>query len=94
MAAQRLGRLTTFVHKLIRDRQLDYYEEEFRGKRPYFIKENELERFIRENPDAGKIETIYDKRNGLFLFQPFGKDGSVARIVELKRVNNRNLEAA
>lgn len=92
-AAQRLGRSTTYVHKLIRNGQIEYYEDEFRGKRTYFIKEEELERYNRENPDAGKIETIYDKRNGLFLFQPFGKDGSVARIIELKRVNNRKIEA-
>lgn len=91
--ARRLGRSITFVHKLIRDGRINCYEEEFRGKRTYFIKEEEIERYISENPDAGKIETVYDKRNGLFLFQPFGKDGLVARIVQLKRVNNRKIEA-
>jgi hypothetical protein len=91
--ARRLGRSITFVHKLIRDGRINCYEEEFRGKRTYFFKEEEIERYISENPDAGKIETVYDKRNGLFLFQPFGKDGLVARIVELKRVNNRKIEA-
>lgn len=92
-AARRIGRSTTFVHKLIRDGLIAYYEEEYRGKRTYFIKEEDLERYIKDNPDAGKTETIYDKRNGLFLFQPFGKDGLVARIIELKRVNNRKIEA-
>lgn len=92
-AARRIGRSTTFVHKLVRDGKIAYYEEEYRGKRTYFIKEEDLERYIKENPDAGKVETIFDKRYGLFLFQPFGKDGSLARIIELKRVNNRKIEA-
>lgn len=92
-AARRIGRSTTFVHKLIRDGLIEFYEEEYRGKRTYFIKEEDLEQYIEKNPDAGKVEAIYDKRNGLFLFQPFGKDGSLARVVELKRVNNRKVEA-
>ncbi|ULL14810.1 hypothetical protein DVH26_10345 [Paenibacillus sp. H1-7] len=45
-----------------------FYEEEYRGKRTYFIKEEDLEQYIKENPDAGKTETIYDKQSGLFLF--------------------------
>ncbi|CAG7651650.1 helix-turn-helix domain-containing protein [Paenibacillus allorhizosphaerae] len=92
-AAQRIGRSTTYIHKLIRDGLIEYYEEEYRGKKTYFIKEEDLEHYINENPDAGKVETIYDKRNGLFLFQPFVKNGSLARIVELKRVNNRKIDA-
>lgn len=92
-AARRMGRSVTFVHKLIRDGVLAYYEEEYRGKRTYFIKEEELERYIRENPDSGKMETIYDKRTGIFLYQPFGKDGAVGRIVGLKRVNNKKIDA-
>lgn len=92
-AGRRLGRSATFIHKLIRDGVMDYYEEEYRGKRTFFIKEEELERYKRENPDSGKSEAIYDKRSGVFLFQPFGKDGSVARIMELKRVNNKRIEA-
>lgn len=92
-AARRLGRSTTFVHNLIRDGKIGYYEEEFRGKRTYFIKEDVLERYIQENPDSGKTETIFDKRSGLFLFQPFSKSDAVARIIDLKRVNNRKIEA-
>lgn len=92
-AAKRLGRSTTFVHKLIRDGVLPYYEADYRGKRTFFIKEADLESYIRENPDAGKIETIFDKRKGIFLFQPFGKGDQFARVMELKRVNNRKIEA-
>ncbi|MBJ6359967.1 helix-turn-helix domain-containing protein [Paenibacillus sp. GCM10012307] len=92
-AAKKIGRSTTFVHKLLHDGSLAYYEGEYRGKRTYFIEETELERYVQENPDAGKYETIYDKKSGLFLYQPFVKDGSKARLVELKRVSNRRVEA-
>jgi len=92
-AARRIGRSATFIHKLIRDGMIAFYEEQYRGKRTYFIREEELERYIRENPDAGKSETIYDKRSGLFLYQPFQRDNGIARVMELKRVNNRRIEA-
>lgn len=92
-AGRRLGRSATFIHKLIRDGVMDYYEEEYRGKRTFFIKEEELERYRREHPDSGKSEAIYDKKSGIFLYQPYGKDGSVARVMELKRLNNKKIEA-
>lgn len=92
-AARLLGRSATFIHKLIRDGMLHYYEEEYRGKRTFFIKEEELERYKRENPDSGKTEAIFDKKSGIFLYQPFGKGDSTARIMELKRVSNRRVEA-
>lgn len=92
-AAKRLGRSTTFVHKLIRDGVLPHQEMEYRGKRTFFIKEVDLESYVQENPDAGKVETIFDKRKGVFLFQPFGKGELLARVMELKRVNNRKVEA-
>jgi hypothetical protein len=92
-AGRLLGRSATFIHKLIRDGVLDYYEEEYRGKRTFFIKEEELVRYQKEHPDSGKSEAIYDKRSGVFLFQPYGKEGSLARVVELKRVNNKKIEA-
>lgn len=92
-AGRRLGRSATFIHKLIRDGVLDYYEEEYRGKRTFFIKEEELERYRREHPDSGKSQVLYDKRSGVFLFQPFGRDGAVARVMELKRLSNKRVEA-
>ncbi|MFC3345784.1 hypothetical protein ACFOHW_25960 [Paenibacillus abyssi] len=45
-----------------------------------------------ENPDSGKSEAIYDKRSGLFLYQPFSKDDQLARVVKIKRVSNRKIE--
>lgn len=92
-AAQRLGRSTTFIHKLLQENKLDYYEGEYRGKRTYFIRETELERYRLENPDAGKYETIYDGKHGLFLYQPFARNGQLARLIELKRVSNKKAEA-
>lgn len=92
-AARRIGRSTTFIHKLIRDGLINYYEDEYRGKRTYFITETDLAEYTTANPDAGKTETIYDKRSGLFLFQPFTKDGVLARVSELKRISNRKVEA-
>ncbi|MFB5269336.1 helix-turn-helix domain-containing protein [Paenibacillus enshidis] len=91
--AQRIGRSVTFVHKLIRDGRLPSYEDEYRGKRTYFIKPKDLEQYIDDNPDTGKVPTIYDKRLRLFLFQPFINDDKLARVFELKRVNNRKVEA-
>jgi hypothetical protein len=57
-AARKIGRSTTFIHKLLHDGSLNYYEGEYRGKRTYFIEETELERYVQENPDAGKYETL------------------------------------
>lgn len=92
-AGRRLGRSATFIHKLIRDGVIAYYEEEYRGKRTFFIKEEELERYQREHPDSGRSDAIYDKRSGVFLYQPFGKDDTLARVMELKRLNNKKIEA-
>ncbi len=92
-AGRRLGRSPTFIHKLIRDGVIDYYEEEYRGKRTFFIKKEELDRYQNEHPDSGKSDAIYDKKSGVFLYQPFGKDGAVARVMELKRLNNKKIEA-
>ncbi|WP_028563354.1 helix-turn-helix domain-containing protein [Paenibacillus pinihumi] len=92
-AAKKIGRSTTFIHKLLHEGSLAFYEGEYRGKRTYFIEETELERYVQENPDAGKYETIYDKKTGLFLYQPFVKEDRKARLMELKRVSNRQVEA-
>jgi hypothetical protein len=91
-AAKRIGRSTTYLHKLIREMLLPYYEGELRGKKTYFIKEVDLEQFVSNNPDNGKYDVIFDKKSGVFLFQPFHKDGKLARIVRIKRVNRRKKE--
>lgn len=92
-AARKLGRSTTFIHKLLQENKLDFHEGEYRGKRTFFIQEEELERYKLENPDAGKYETIFDKRRGIFLFQPFAREGKLARLIELKRLSNKRTEA-
>ncbi|MFX3638013.1 MAG: helix-turn-helix domain-containing protein [Candidatus Pristimantibacillus sp.] len=91
-AAERIGRSTTFIHKLIRDQDIPFYEGVLRGKKTYFIKEADLERYTTDNPNSGKYDTLYDKAKGVFLFQPFRKEGRLARVVQMKRVNRRKLE--
>lgn len=91
-AAARIGRSKTFIQKLIKDGVLPYYEYELRGKKTYFIKEENLKDYVRENPDSGKYDTIYDKKSGVFLFQPFINDGRIARVFEMKRVSRYKME--
>ncbi len=91
-AAKRIGRSTTYIHKLIRDGSIPYYEGELRGKKTYFIKEPDLLKFATCNPDNGKYDMIYDKATGAFLFQPYHKESELARIVRMKRVNRRKKE--
>ncbi|MGU3473171.1 helix-turn-helix domain-containing protein [Paenibacillus sp. D51F] len=91
-AAESLGRSTTYIHKLLRDGLLPYYEGVLRGKKTYFIKPTDLEHFEVSNPDTGKYDMIFDRNSGVFLFQPFQKDGRIARIVQMKRVNRRKKE--
>jgi hypothetical protein len=91
-AAKRIGRSTTYIHKLIKDGSLPFIEGEYRGKKTYFIKESVLEQFATCNPDNGKTDTIYDKKTGAFLFQPFTKDENIARVVKMKRVHKWKME--
>ncbi|MGF7035331.1 excisionase family DNA binding protein [Paenibacillus mucilaginosus] len=91
--AKELGRSNTFVYRLIREGQLEAYEAEFKGKRVYFITRENLDRFKLQHPDTGASETIYDRKNKLFLFQPFMKDGRLARIVEMKRVSVKRTDS-
>ncbi|WP_054025078.1 helix-turn-helix domain-containing protein [Bacillus sp. FJAT-28004] len=92
-AAKRMGRSTTYIHKLINDNSIEFYEKEYRGKKTYFIKEVDLNHYLELNPDAGKTETLFDKRSGIFLYQPYSKEGNIARITRLKRINHRKVEA-
>jgi hypothetical protein len=91
-AAQKIGRSKTFIQKLLKEGIIPYYEDELRGKKTFFIKENDLIEYKNDNPDSGKYDTIYDKKTGVFLFQSFIKDGLIARVVEMKRVNRYSLE--
>ncbi|MFD2614736.1 helix-turn-helix domain-containing protein [Paenibacillus gansuensis] len=91
-AAERIGRSTTFIHKLIRDRLLPYYEGIYRGKKTFFIRPADLEKFAASNPDSGKYDMIYDRKTGVFLYQSFQNGGKLARIVQIKRVNRRKKE--
>lgn len=90
-AAKRIGRSTTYIHQLFK-KGLPYYEMEFRGKRTYFIKEVDLERFVTNNPDSGKYDTIYDRKSKVFLFQPYWLGSRLARVCSIKRVNRNRIE--
>ncbi|MFC5402413.1 helix-turn-helix domain-containing protein [Cohnella soli] len=91
-AAKKIGRSPTHIHKLLREAKLPFYEGELRGKRTFFIEEEDLRSFISSNPDSGKHETIFDRKTGAYLYQAyrFGKDN--ARIVSMNRVNYRKTE--
>lgn len=91
-AAKRIGRSPTYVHKLIREGQLPYYEGMLRGKKTYFIKPADIEHFEANNSDTGKFDMIYDRKTGTFHYQPFQKDGKMARIDRMKRINRRKKE--
>ncbi|WP_336775277.1 helix-turn-helix domain-containing protein [Paenibacillus sp. MMO-58] len=90
-AAKRIGRSTTFIHKLIRE-GLPHSEGELRGKKTYFIKEADLVKYVSDNPDSGKYDTIYDKATGAYLFQLFEKDGKLGRIVRMKKISSKKKE--
>lgn len=90
-AAIRIGRSKSFMQKLLHDEVIPYYEEVYRGKKTFFIKEEHLEEYLRENPDHGK-HTIFDKKTGVFLYQPFKKDGHLARVIDMKRAGRNKLE--
>lgn len=91
-AAKQIGRSTTYIHKLIREGVLPYYEGELRGKRTYFITETDLKTLVASNPETGKYDTIYDKKSSTFLFQPYRREGRFARIVSMKRLHRSELE--
>ncbi|KRE47222.1 hypothetical protein [Paenibacillus sp. Soil522] len=90
-AAKRIGRSTTYIHQLFK-KGLPHYEMEFRGKRTYFVKEVDLERFVTNNPDSGKYDTIYDRKSKVFLFQPYRLGNRLARVCSMKRVNRNRIE--
>ncbi|MDP5273566.1 helix-turn-helix domain-containing protein [Chengkuizengella axinellae] len=85
-AAKILNVSTTYIHKLIKNKEIKYYEDEYKGKRTYFIKKEEVEQYKLDHPELEKNETIYHKKEGLFLFQPFKKGDQLARI---HKINSR-----
>ena len=91
-AAKKIGRSPTYLHKILREKKLPYYEGELHGKRTFFIKEVDLQAFISSNPDTGKHDIIFDRKTGVFLFQSFKFGDRFARVVSLKRVNQRKKE--
>lgn len=92
-AAQQIKRSVSYIHKLIHEGTLPSYEGEYRGKKTFFIKAGDLEQFVENNPDTGKVPALYDKRLSLFLFQPFIRDGQLGRVMQLKRVSKKKVEA-
>jgi len=91
-AAERIGRSKTFIQTLLKEGVIPYYEDDFRGKRTFFIKEEHLQKYELSNINSGKYDTSYDKKTGVYLFQPFIKDGVTARVVEMNRINRYKMD--
>ncbi|MFD0710902.1 helix-turn-helix domain-containing protein [Paenibacillus sp. GCM10027626] len=91
-AAERLGRSKSFIQKLLKEGLLPYYEGELRGQKTFFIREEHLLDYMASNPDHGKSDTIYDKKSGAFLFQPYRKEQRLARVIEMKRASRQKIE--
>jgi len=91
-AAQRIGRSKSFMQKLLKDGAIPYYEGELRGQKTFFIQEADLIDYLESNPDYGKSDTIYDKKSGVFLFQPYRNGDQLARVMEMKRVSRQKTE--
>lgn len=91
-AASKLGRSKSFIQKLIKEEKLPYYEDIHRGKLTYFIKEKDIEQYKGAILDQEKYLTLYDKKLGIYLFQPFVKRNENARIVEMKRLSKNKIK--
>ncbi len=91
-AAKKIGRSTTYIYQLLK-KGLQYNEAEYRGKRTYLIKLEDLENFGVRNPNIGKYDTIYDKRTGAYLFQSYMRNNQIARLISIKRLNRQDIEA-
>lgn len=91
-AAKRLGRSTSYVHKLIHDGVIDYYEGEYRGKKTYFIKQEDVDKLAEVSTADDKNETLYDSKTGVFLFQSFKKGEDLARVIKIKKLSRTKVE--
>ncbi|MEK4297366.1 helix-turn-helix domain-containing protein [Paenibacillus sp. FSL R5-0914] len=94
-AAARIGRSKTFLQNLMRNGELSYYEAYFRGKNTFFIKEEDLLEYEQSKPSNVKSNTLYDKKTGAFLFQPYlnKENGRIARIMEMERISPMKIKA-
>lgn len=88
-AAARIGRSKTFLQNLMKNGELQYYEAYFRGKYTFFIKEEDLLKYEQNKSSSVKSNIIYDKKTGIFLFQPYINkvNGRIARIMEMERIS-------
>ncbi|MGU3567452.1 hypothetical protein [Paenibacillus sp. D51F] len=91
-AAKQIGRSTSYIHKLIQDGLIDYYEGEYRGKKTYFLKQEELDKLAEMNAADERNETLYDHKTGAFLFQLYKKGDELARVVHIKKFNRTKVE--
>lgn len=92
-AAKILNVSTTFIHKLIKNNEVEYYEGEYKGKRTYFIIKETIERYKDAHPELTNNNVIYHKKEGVFLFQPFRKEEQLARIYKLNSRGKKKVEA-
>ncbi|OMF76664.1 hypothetical protein [Paenibacillus glucanolyticus] len=91
-AAKQIGRSTSYIHKLIQDGVIDYYEGEYRGKKTYFLKQEDLDKLSEVKAADERNETLFDPKTGAFLFQLYMKGNQLARVVHIKKFSRTRIE--
>lgn len=91
--ARELNRSVSFVYKIFRERTLPYYEAQYKGKKTFFTTRTDLQELIQQHPDLVNNDIIYDSNSGHYLYQLWQKDDRTARLVKLKRLQGKNIEA-
>lgn len=92
-AARKIGRSTTFIYQLIK-KGLPYERAVYRGKETFLISPSDLEPYTHPaNQHYSKFDLIYDKRTGVYLFQPYVLNGQIGRITHIKRLSRSKIEA-
>jgi hypothetical protein len=90
-AAKIIGRSTSYVHQMLNENKIAFYQGELKGKKTSFIKRTDLNDYKKENENTRNI--IFDKKTGAFLFQLWQKGNKAARLMNMKRVNKNKIDA-
>lgn len=85
--ARKLNRSKAYVHQLIKNRKIRYYEGVYQGHKTYFFKQSDVDEYIHSIGDASsnKALPIFDKETKCFLYQSFHLDGQTARVIEIRK---------